>query len=76
MENEKEFKAKIIADLMKIRSHLIPEYPLNNPMNNPVVNTNTTYCILSTIIAVLMDKYDVSDRDVRDILIEESRKAK
>lgn len=62
---EKEIQTKIIADLIKMKSYLIPQWT-NNP---DVINPNITYCVFETIIAVLMDKYEIKYRDVREILI-------
>ena len=65
---EKETQTKVIVDLLKMKSHLIPQYPL---ADRNVINPNITYCILETIIASLMDKYGIKDRDIREILIKD-----
>ena len=65
---EKEIKTKVIIDLMKIRSHLLPNGVLNN---QSIINPNITYCVLETIIAVLMDKYGIKSKDIRDLLATE-----
>lgn len=62
---ESEARAELIADLFILKSHLISNYSLDQN----IVNPNITYCVFETIIAHLMDKYKVSDRDVRRILI-------
>ena len=71
MNTEKEIQTKIIADLIKIKIHLIPQFPVNNP---DIINPNITYCVFETIIAILMDKYNIKDRDIREILIKEQSK--
>ena len=62
---EKQIKAKVVTDLMRIKSKLLPNFIENRNL----VNSNITYCVLETIIAVLMDEYKLDQKDIREALI-------
>jgi len=60
----KETQIKVIADLIKIKSNLL--HPLE--IEPRIVSNNATYHVLETIIAVLMDKYEINYREIMEYL--------
>ncbi len=68
MTGQKETQIRVIIDLMKVRNKWLS--PLE--YSDISIHNNTTYSVIETLIAVLMDKYEINSSDIREIMIKEN----
>lgn len=61
---EKELQTRLIVNLIKIKNGLLTQAPLDPRTIYP----NYTFCVLETIIATLIDKYNLRPEDIKKYL--------
>jgi hypothetical protein len=59
-------KIEVLADLYELKMNLLQ--PFNQ--GNRLIEQNTTYVVIETLIAVLMDKYKIKYEEVVSVLQE------
>lgn len=58
---------EFIADLFELKGNILAQ-TRQFDFTSPIVENNTTYSLMQTLIALFCDKYDVNYEQVLDIL--------